>query len=74
MSNRTYEIVEKIAVLSTTTRTRREVRRVRWDGSPDVFLDIRKWRQEVDGPETPSKGVSLNAAEEAALREALFQK
>ena len=46
MSNRTYEIVEKIAVLSTTTRTRREVRRVRWDGSPDVFLDIRKWRQE----------------------------
>ena len=45
MSNRTYEIVEKIAVLSTTTRTRREVRRVRWDGSPDVFLDIRKWRQ-----------------------------
>ena len=74
MSNRTYEIVEKIAVLSTTTRTRIEVRRVRWDGSPDVFLDIRKWRQEVDGPETPSKGVSLNAAEEAALREALFQK
>lgn len=74
MSNRTYEIVEKIAVLSTTARTRREVRRVRWDGGPDVLLDIRKRRQEVDGSEPPSKGVSLNAAEEAALREALFQK
>ena len=74
MSNRTYEVVEKIVVLSTTTRARREVRRVRWDGRPDVLLDIRKWRQEVDGSETPSKGVSLNAAEEEALREALIQK
>lgn len=74
MSNRSYEVVEKIAVLSTTTRTRREVRRVRWDGKPDAVLDIRKWRQEIDGTETPSRGISLNAAEEAALREILSQK
>ena len=47
MSNRSYEVVEKIAVLSTTTRTKREVRRVRWDGKPDAVLDIRKWRQEI---------------------------
>lgn len=74
MSNRAYEVVEKIAVLSTTTRTKREVRRVRWDGKPDAVLDIRKWRQEIDGTETPSRGISLNAAEEAALREILSQK
>ena len=74
MTNRAYEIVEKLAVLSTTTRTRLNVYRVRWDGKQDTVLDIRKWQQEVDGTETPCRGVSLNAAEEAKLREVLIQK
>lgn len=71
MSNRTYEIVEEIATLSAASRSKRKVRRIRWNNQPDAVLDIRKWFQEVDGTETPSKGVSLDAVEEAALREAL---
>ena len=71
MSNRIYEIVEEIATLSGTGRSKRKVRRIRWDNSPDSVLDIRKWFQEVDGTETPCKGIKLDAAEEAALREAL---
>lgn len=70
MSNRIYEIVEEIATLSGTGRSKRKVRRIRWDNSPDSVLDIRKWFQEVDGTETPCKGIKLDAAEEAALREA----
>ena len=53
MSNRIYEIVEEIATLSGTGRSKRKVRRIRWDNSPDSVLDIRKWFQEVDGTETP---------------------
>lgn len=49
MSNRIYEIVEEIATLSGTGRSKRKVRRIRWDNSPDSVLDIRKWFQEVDG-------------------------
>ena len=71
MSNRIYEIVEEIATLSGTGRSKRKVRRIRWDNSPDSVLDIRKWFQEVGEMETPWKGIKLNAAEEAALREAL---
>ena len=71
MSNRIYEIVEEIATLSGTGRSKRKVRRIRWDNSPDSVLDIRKWFQEVDGTETPCKGIKLDAAEETALREAL---
>ena len=66
MSNRIYEIVEEIATLSGTGRSKRKVRRIRWDNSPDSVLDIRKWFQEVDGTETPCKGIKLDAAEEAA--------
>lgn len=65
MSNRIYEIVEEIATLSGTGRSKRKVRRIRWDNSPDSVLDIRKWFQEVDGTETPCKGIKLDAAEEA---------
>ena len=33
MSNRIYEIVEEIATLSGTGRSKRKVRRIRWDNS-----------------------------------------
>lgn len=67
MSNRIYEIVEEIATLSGTGRSKRKVRRIRWDNSPDSVLDIRKWFQEVDGTETPCKGIKLNAARRSCL-------
>ena len=38
MSNRIYEIVEEIATLSGTGRSKRKVRRIRWDNGQNCPL------------------------------------
>lgn len=63
-----YEIVQKIGVLSTTSKGwAKELNLVSWNDRPPKY-DIREWAP--DG-ETMGKGVTLTKEELLALRELL---
>ena len=64
-----YEIVERIAVLSQSGETTKELNRVSYNGASPKY-DIRSWRR-VDGDEKLLKGLTLTEDEAAALKEAL---
>ena len=51
-----YEIVEKVAVLSQSGDTTKELNRVSYNGSPAKY-DLRSWRR-TDGEEKLLKGVN----------------
>ena len=63
-----YEIVEKIAVLSTTEKGwSKELNLVSWNGRDPKF-DLRDWNEEHD---KMGKGVTLNQDEVNKLKEIL---
>ena len=64
-----YEIVEKVAVLSQSGDTTKELNRVSYNGSPAKY-DLRSWRR-TDGEEKLLKGLTLTDEEARALKEAL---
>lgn len=64
-----YEIVERIAVLSQSGSTTKELNRVAYNGSPAKY-DLRSWRRD-DGGEKLLKGLTLTDEEAAALKAAL---
>lgn len=64
-----YEIVERIAVLSQSGSTTKELNRVAYNGSPAKY-DLRSWRRE-DGSEKLLKGLTLTDEEATALKAAL---
>lgn len=64
-----YEIVERIAVLSQSGSTTKELNRVAYNGSPAKY-DLRSWRRE-DGGEKLLKGLTLTDEEATALKAAL---
>lgn len=64
-----YEIVEKVAVLSQSRDTTKELNRVSYNGSP-AKCDLRSWRR-TDGEEKLLKGLTLTDEEARALKEAL---
>lgn len=64
-----YEIVERIAVLSESGATTKELNRVSYNGSPAKY-DLRSWRR-TDGEEKLLKGLTLNEEEATALKAAL---
>lgn len=64
-----YEIVERIAVLSQSGTTSKELNRVSYNGAPPKW-DLRSWRRE-DGEEKLLKGLTLTDEEAAALKSAL---
>ena len=64
-----YEIVERIAVLSQSGTTSKELNRVSYNGAPPKW-DLRSWRRE-DGEEKLLKGLTLTDEEAAALKAAL---
>lgn len=64
-----YEIVERIAVLSQSGTTSKELNRVSYNGAPPKW-DLRSWRRE-DGEEKLLKGLTLTDEEPAALKAAL---
>ena len=64
-----YEIVEKVAVLSQSGDTTKELNRVSYNGSPAKY-DLRSWRR-TDGEEKLLKGLTLTEDEARALKEAL---
>lgn len=64
-----YEIVEKIAILSQSGSTSKELNRVSYNGSPAKY-DLRSWRRD-SGEEKLLKGLTLTQEEATALKEAL---
>lgn len=68
----TYEIVEKIAVLSQYGDTSKELNRVSYRGSPAKY-DLRSWKRE-DGEEKLLKGLTLSEEEARVLKEALNER
>lgn len=65
----TYEVVERIAVLSESGDTSKELNRVSYNGSPAKY-DLRSWRR-ADGEEKLLKGLTLTDEEARILKEAL---
>lgn len=68
MSEFTYEIVEKIAVLGTSSKGwTKELNKVSWNGKPAKY-DIREWDPEH---EKMGKGITLTDDEFQKLKDAL---
>lgn len=65
----TYKVVERIAVLSESGDTSKELNRVSYNGSPAKY-DLRSWRR-TDGEEKLLKGLTLTEEEASVLKEAL---
>ncbi len=64
-----YEIRERIAVLSQSGDTSKELNLISYNGSPAKY-DLRTWRR-ADGEEKLLKGLTLTAEEAQTLKEAL---
>ena len=67
-----YEIVEKIAVLSQSGDTTKELNRVSYNGSPAKY-DLRSWRR-TNGEEKLLKGLPLTEEEARTLKDALNER
>lgn len=67
-----YEIIEKLGVLDSDSANPKELRVVRWNNG-DAKFDLRNWKQNEDGTETPLKGIVLDQEELYSLYE-LLQK
>lgn len=64
-----YKITEKVAVLSESGSTSKELNMVSYNGSPAKY-DLRSWKRE-NGEEKLLKGLTLTTEEAKALKEAL---
>lgn len=64
-----YEIVEKIAVLSKNGDVSKELNKVSYNNTPAKY-DLRSWKRE-NGEEKLLKGITLNNDEIKALKDAL---
>lgn len=67
-----YEIVEKIAVLSKNGDVSKELNKVSYNNTPAKY-DLRNWKRE-NGEEKLLKGITLNKEETKALKDALNSK
>ena len=66
-----FTVVEKLGVLDSDSPNPKELRVVDWNGS--VKYDLRSWKQNEDGTETPLKGVTLDNEELYSLYEILTE-
>ena len=64
-----FEILENLGIISQDKDIAMELNLVRWSGSEPKF-DLRRWKNEED-EKIPFKGLALDAAELAALKEIL---
>lgn len=67
-----YEVIEKIATLDSDSPNPKELRVVRWNNG-DAKYDLRSWKQNEDGTETPLKGVVLDYEELQSLFDILTE-
>jgi len=71
MKNITFEIKQRIAVLSENdNRYSKQINVISWNGGKPQ-LDIRMWRVQQDGTQRPLKGIPLTADEVKVMREAI---
>lgn len=66
-----YEITERVAVLSQSGDTSKELNMVAYNGSPAKY-DLRSWKRE-NGTEKLLKGLALTLEEAKALPERTFK-
>ena len=66
-----YEITERIAVLSQFGDTTKELNRVSYNGAEPKY-DLRSWKRTSNG-EMMLKGVTLNDAEMEILKDAVMK-
>lgn len=67
-----YEVVEQLGVLDSDSPNPKELRVVRWNDG-DAKFDLRNWKKNEDGTETPLKGIVLDQEELQSLYEILKQ-
>ena len=65
-----FSVVKKIGVLDSDSPNPKELRVVTW-GNNDPKYDIRNWKQNEDGTETPLKGITFDSEELYSLYEIL---
>lgn len=65
-----YEVVERLGILDSDSPNPKELRVVRWNDG-DAKYDLRNWKQNDDGTETPLKGIVLDQEELYSLYEIL---
>jgi len=65
-SNFNYEITERIAVLSQSGDTTKELNKVSYNGAPAKY-DLRSWKRS-EGEEKLLKGITLSDEEMNALK------
>ena len=58
----TYEVKEKLGVISSNGKTTRELRLVSWNGNEPKY-DIRPWGVKEDGTEVGYKGATFTGEE-----------
>ena len=68
-----YEVVERLGALDSDSPNPKELRVVRWNNG-DAKFDLRNWKQNEDGTETPLKGIVLDQEELQSLYEILKEK
>lgn len=55
-----YEVVEKLGVLDSDSPNSKELRVVVWGDNSNPKYDLRSWKQNEDGTETPLKGITFD--------------
>ena len=66
-----YEIIDKLGVLDSDSEYPKELRVVKWGNS--IKYDLRSWKQNEDGTETPLKGITLDQEELQSLFDILTE-
>ena len=56
-----YEVIEKIGVLDSDSEYPKELRVVKWGNN--IKYDLRSWKKNEDGTETPLKGCTFDGEE-----------
>lgn len=65
-----YEVKEVFGVLDSDSVNTKELRLVKW-GDGDYKYDLRNWKHNEDGTETPLRGLTMDAEELQSLLEIL---
>ena len=67
-----YEVIKKLGILDSDSPNPKELRVVRWNDG-DAKYDLRNWKHNEDGTETPLKGVVLDSEELQSLFDILTE-
>lgn len=65
-----YKVIKVLAELSSTTRSKKQLALISWNGNP-AKLDLRTWSKSEDGELRPGKGITLTDEEAETLAETL---